>query len=531
MIRRWYRFVYRIKWTLLYGIGLALLTVNLFEETTGHAAAVFLVMLMFAALVGTPFWRQRRWAYASGLLGAISYAGAMYVAHVDFFTVINTASYVPIILAIVLPNAFFALVSLAILNPLILSYSHDVPQSYIIGNIYGLGMASILSSLLVYMIRYIDRERQRYREMSIRDSLTGLATLEYALKIGQQILDEGLAVRVLVVDLDHFKQVNDTYGHIAGNRMLVRIGAILSEELGSARGIVGRLGGDEFVVIAKEEGLAPRFTERLHEKLRAEPFQPDADLSALRLSFSIGEASSSLTGQVRMEDVLTAADQNMYLRKYQNRAPLLSVLPEESQRLGERGADLLSVLAEKDMYTFVHSQGVSQYAVMIAKRLSLSLDVVEALRVAGWLHDIGKVLVPTDILRKPSALTPAEYELVKRHVMDGLNILSGLELAQSTRVAILYHHERWDGKGYPKGVKGAETPLEGRILQVADAFSAMTVKRVYREQMLRDEALRQVQIHSGSQFDPDLAQVFIDAMTARSSVSAQSHAPAAIGTR
>ncbi len=161
------------------------------------------------------------------------------------------------------------------------------------------------------------------------------------------------------------------------------------------------------------------------------------------------------------------------------------------------------------MYTYVHSQYVVQYTVQLAERLELPERTIEDLCIAGWLHDVGKILAPSHILRKSMCLTDDEYEIIKQHVLEGLHILDGLGLHTAVRDAIQYHHERWDGQGYPFQIKGEDTPLEGRILQITDAFSAMTIKRVYRERMSFEDAIAEIKRNSGTQFDPELVEVFL----------------------
>ncbi len=153
--------------------------------------------------------------------------------------------------------------------------------------------------------------------------------------------------------------------------------------------------------------------------------------------------------------------------------------------ISDRCRMLLEVLADKDAYTYAHSQCTAEYAVLLGQALNLPQERLEELNLAGWLHDVGKLKIPQEILAKPSPLTAEEYETVKSHVAESMNMLHGMPLSEGTLYAIKYHHERWDGTGYPYGIPGECTPLEGRILQIADAFSAMTNKRVYRKKDVR----------------------------------------------
>ncbi|AFV10627.1 metal-dependent phosphohydrolase [Thermacetogenium phaeum DSM 12270] len=172
---------------------------------------------------------------------------------------------------------------------------------------------------------------------------------------------------------------------------------------------------------------------------------------------------------------------------------------------------LLHNLAEKDVNTYVHSCFTGQLAAVLGAALELSEKTVVDLYIAGLLHDLGKILVPRSILLKEAALTGEEYAIVRQHVDDGIRMLSYQQLSATVVNAIKYHHERWDGKGYPHGLDGRQTPIEGRILQIADAFSAMTTKRAYRDPLSTEEAVEEIRRNRSSQFDPELADLFIEA--------------------
>ena len=169
---------------------------------------------------------------------------------------------------------------------------------------------------------------------------------------------------------------------------------------------------------------------------------------------------------------------------------------------------LVNTIDHKDQYTKRHSEDVTTYALQLVAALGLSSETVNAVRVAGLLHDIGKIGVPDSILRKPGKLTPEEYEIMKGHVTLSSLIIHGLPHLNDILDAVAHHHERWDGKGYPKGLSGTDIPLLGRVMAVADAFSAMTLDRPYRAGLTVDEALCEIERGAGTQFDPDLAHLF-----------------------
>ena len=162
----------------------------------------------------------------------------------------------------------------------------------------------------------------------------------------------------------------------------------------------------------------------------------------------------------------------------------------------------------KDLYTFGHSERVSQYAVALAKHLPeyKHEQKLKHLRLSGLLHDIGKINMPEHILTKPTSLTDKEYEIIKTHTSLGAQMVEKVEGLKGLKNGVLYHHERWDGKGYPTGSKGHSIPLEARILAIADAFDAMTSTRAYRQELPVEEAFRRLDDGIGTQFDPHLAK-------------------------
>lgn len=170
---------------------------------------------------------------------------------------------------------------------------------------------------------------------------------------------------------------------------------------------------------------------------------------------------------------------------------------------------LAAAIDAKDAYTGGHSAEVSRHAEAIARGLRLPPDDVEAVRIAGYLHDLGKVGIPDHVLRKPGPLDPTEREQVRTHSLLGYRILRSIPMDDRVKLAVLHNHERWDGTGYPDGLKGGEIPIHARILMVADAYEAMTSTRPYRRALEPMEAIAQLHAEAGRQFDPDVVDAFI----------------------
>lgn len=176
---------------------------------------------------------------------------------------------------------------------------------------------------------------------------------------------------------------------------------------------------------------------------------------------------------------------------------------------------LAKLIEAKDKYTSGHSQRVTEYSLLIAKKLNLSKKEIEMIKFCGLIHDIGKIGINESILQKPSKLTNDEYANIKTHPIIGENVVKHINFLREGLPIIRNHHERYDGKGYPDGLKGKEIPLLARIVAVADAFDAMTSERSYRKAFSLQEAIKELKENAGTQFDPQIVKIFIDALNTR----------------
>jgi diguanylate cyclase (GGDEF)-like protein/putative nucleotidyltransferase with HDIG domain len=365
----------------------------------------------------------------------------------------------------------------------------------------------------------------RLSEAARTDSLTGLLNrrgfeerLEDELRRASRT---GGPVSLVVGDLDHFKLVNDRFGHHVGDEALRKFSALVLESKRSIDG-AGRIGGEEFALVLPDTDAAGAhvLAERLRRHVR------DALVEyGLPLSVSLGVASYPRHGQTS-DELLRRADQAMYLAKRLGRDRSISYSSEVSQTLhgepGESPANMehvpaVLILAEtldlRDTGTALHSQTVGRYAEMIALALELDEERIKRIRLAGLLHDIGKIGVPDPILRKPGPLDAHEWEEMRKHPELGARILAGANL-EDISGWVMAHHERPDGHGYPLGLPGPEIPLEAKILSVADAFEAMTAERVYSSPLPVITAIAELQRHSGTQFDAEIVQTFLGCVAA-----------------
>ncbi|MBV9469286.1 MAG: HD domain-containing protein, partial [Abitibacteriaceae bacterium] len=236
------------------------------------------------------------------------------------------------------------------------------------------------------------------------------------------------------------------------------------------------------------------------------------------LSFGI---ATYPTDSSNRHELLTIADANLYTAKLSKEGIVGTTDTQRSHRelrteesFGVLDA-MVTAVDNKDRYTRRHSEDVTEYALWIGEELGTSEETMRIIRVGGLLHDVGKIGVPDEILRKPGKLTNEEYEVLKRHPVLGALIVSGVPGMEAIVDAVRSHHERWDGRGYPDGLAGENIPLIGRIMAVADAFSAMTTTRAYRKGLEWEAAVAEIRKNIGTQFDPKMAKAFLIAADKR----------------
>jgi diguanylate cyclase (GGDEF)-like protein len=300
----------------------------------------------------------------------------------------------------------------------------------------------------------------------------------------------GMAFSVLVLDLDNFKQVNDTRGHSTGDEVLCRVVDRLGEVVRPSDA-VGRLGGDEFAVLLPEttESEAAVVAARVTSAL------------AVDAPCSVGLACFPLDGN-DLDSLLREADTRLYASRNGRAGRAVA----HGERLSWATALAEAVDLRMDT-SHEHSRAVAGYAVTIAAEMGWEEEQLGLLRLAGMLHDVGKVAVPDEILRKAGPLTAAEYAAIQRHSRIGADIVARVEGLDVIVPWIRHSHEHFDGSGYPDGLSGGQIPLASRILLVADAFDAMTSDRPYRDARSHEAALQELEEHAGSQFDPDCVEL------------------------
>ena len=382
---------------------------------------------------------------------------------------------------------------------------------------------NLLQTLGIEIGAALDRAHrfEEAREQADRDFVTGLHNHRFVQGELERLLRtrarQGQSLSLVLMDIDNFKLFNDTYGHATGDRVLKMVARHLASVC-KGEALAARFGGDEFIAVLpgvdSQEALA--FTHSLQEWAADQSLQVrDGERIPLRMSYSL--ASCPDHGDSRHE-LLVALDTNLYESKR-----LGGKIVGRSQVQGERGEirrlgtfglleSLVTSVDNKDHYTRAHSENVTDYALVLAEELGFSEDVRRTLRIAGLLHDVGKICIPDRILRKPAPLIDDEYEVIKQHVVIADYLLVDLPNVAEVRSAVLHHHERFDGSGYVRGLKGEEIPVLGRLMAVADAFSAMVLDRPYRKARSLEDGLAELSRCSGTQFDPEMVDAFVAAV-------------------
>jgi diguanylate cyclase (GGDEF)-like protein len=311
---------------------------------------------------------------------------------------------------------------------------------------------------------------------------------------------------VLLLDIDHFKPVNDRHGHAAGDELLCWVVQTLERVIRPVDA-VGRLGGDEFAVLLAE--IEPVDALECAERIR--------DALSERAPSSVGVATFPLDGG-DLEELTRQADIRLYASRHGRSEPG-STAPTERLSWAATLAHALDVRMDTN---HEHSRAVADCAVSIAAALGWQADALGMLRMASMLHDVGMVTVPDRILCKPGPLTREELDTIKAHPRTGAELISSIEGLEAIVPWIRHSHESFDGSGYPDGLRGEEIPQASRILHVADAFDAITRPRPYRDARSVAEACEELRRHAGTQFDPTCVEALLQRLGATEAGRARS---------
>ena len=366
---------------------------------------------------------------------------------------------------------------------------------------------------------------EQLRKKAQKDPLTNLYNRGYFQEnIVKEFEMSGHAqISLLIISFDDFHLYNELYGMEEGDRILKRFSEALSCEV-NHRGTVARYGGKEFIVSFPfcAASVALDCAEHAKSWLLKEVMDSGEQTKKF-LTFSAG-ISSYPTSASNVNELFTYASMALYAAKSNGKNLIVCYKQEEKDERIKKSLKSKRALAEscastiyaltaaidaKDHYTLSHSNHVAEYASVLAEALGLDDEHIEIVRQAGLLHDIGKIGTPEAILAKESRLTPEEYAIMKQHVEASIAMIRYLPSLNYVIPSVIGHHERWDGKGYPRGLAGSAIPIGARCLCLADSFDAMISKRSYKEAMSVEEALTEIRRNLGTQFDPSLGELFI----------------------
>lgn len=337
--------------------------------------------------------------------------------------------------------------------------------------------------------------REKIENLSFRDQLTGLYNRRYYEQEIVRLDDERYyPLTLIMADVNGLKLTNDAFGHKAGDFLLQRISNIL-KNVCRDKDIVARIGGDEFVLLLPETDgkSASLIINRINTAIKNE--KTDNIILSISMGYAVKkEASESI------DEIFMKAEDEMYRHK----------LSESSSMRSKTIELIMNTLFEKNSREKFHSERVGEISKAIAEKMSFTKDEVAEIKIAGLMHDIGKIGIGEVILNKPDKLNTNEWDEIKRHSEIGYRILGSANEFSQMANYVLEHHEKWDGTGYPKGHKGNEISLQSRIIAVADAYDAMTQDRTYKKALSEEDAISEIKKYSGTQFDPEVVRVFVE---------------------
>lgn len=366
------------------------------------------------------------------------------------------------------------------------------------------------------------------------DPLTGIANRQAVLARLDEELTRAERYRrqlsVIIIDLDHFKRLNDAHGHAAGDAVLRHVGQRLAANVRGVD-IAGRYGGEEFLVVLPETG--PDAAASLAEKLRrvvggSEVRLPDGELVSVTLSAGVAGGQGEV---LRLDALIRDADAALYSAKALGRdqvyvfretgddgtvrrAPISSEARSRALDVGRSAMDaaqdaLIAALAGREAWSGKPSTMIAEASVALGRAVDLPVGELDRIRTASLLHDLGKLAIPDDILARPGDLAISEWRVVTEHPKIGQVVLEQAGALRDAATIVLHHHEWYDGRGYPHGLTGGDIPVGARIVSIVDAYEAMVSGRPYRAAISHDAALAELRRQGGIQFDPDLVEVFV----------------------
>ncbi len=362
-------------------------------------------------------------------------------------------------------------------------------------------------------------QAELYRDLAYHDALTGCPNRRYL----DEFIVEAVAtaqtssqpLTVAYVDIDNFKLLNDFVGHEEGDTILCGVASVLRNAV-KEPATFGRFGGDEFVIVFP--GVGPQIIRRTLDRIRTDVSNIEVmSRSQVSLPTRISCGLATFHGYETPRQLIGEAEDQMYLDK--TVAPGVKTYETSLSSPGlvklstlKALRNLVRAIDRRDSYTRYHSDHATQAALRFMNHLHLPQDQIVAVTIGGPIHDLGKIVVPDEILRKPGPLTASERRTMEEHPVIGAAMAAAVTDYETVVDLVRHHHERFDGNGYPGGLRGQEISYSTRIFSLADAFSAMTTDRPYRRTLSLDQAIAELRAGAGTQFDPEIAPAFADLM-------------------
>jgi len=386
------------------------------------------------------------------------------------------------------------------------------------------GMFLLTAWPLGYYVKLEKDHIEKLQSLANEDGLTGVYNHRYFYeKLREKIKSceiENKSVSMVFIDIDYFKHYNDLYGHQQGDEALKKIGELLKQKA-RTEDIVARYGGEEFAIILPETNgdEAINLAEDIRKTIECTYFEGEENQPNGTMTVSVGVSTYPEKAKNDIE-LIKSADDALYKAKFFSKNRVVtysSILDELKKDIEEKHIDLvtsiktlISVINAKDKYTYGHVERVVMYSRLIADKLNLNEEDKKNLIYGAYMHDIGKINIGKEILNKKMPLSDVEWETLKQHPANGVDIIKPVESLEAVAPLIMYHHERYDGTGYPENLKGEEIPYLARILTVVDSFDAMTSSRPYNKRKSYEEGIMELRRCSGTQFDPQIVEQFIE---------------------
>ncbi len=374
---------------------------------------------------------------------------------------------------------------------------------------------------------YVKIESDYIEKLSYRADIDGLTEV-YNHRFFHESLKDKISISekfqsylsMILLDIDYFKNYNDLYGHQKGDEILKQIGSILKNNVRD-EDVVSRYGGEEFAVILPDtdEITALSIAEKIRLSIEKYKFYGEENQPNGKITVSLGISTFPDKAKNDIE-LINSSDDALYRAKFFNKNRVetyYSILEELKTDIEAEHIDLItsiktliSVINAKDRYTYAHIERVVMFSKLLGEKLQLTEEEKKVLKYGAYLHDIGKINISKEILNKKMPLLNEEWEILKQHPNNGVDIIEPVESLKNVIPLILHHHERYDGKGYPCGLKGKNIPYLARMLTVVDSFDAMTSNRPYNSRKSYEDAIEELKKCRGTQFDPIIVNKFID---------------------